>query len=70
MGTMMVVVVAPFVDRRARPDHVGKAFSFRNSSRRRPLKLSTLPFCIGRPGSIKCKSMFRFALHVPRRLTK
>ena len=23
-----------------------------------------LPFCIGRPGLIKCKSMFRFALHV------
>jgi len=32
-----------------------------SSSRRRPLKLSTLPFCIGRPGSMKCGSISTWA---------
>jgi hypothetical protein len=54
LGTMMAIVVEPFVGRRARARlKDGKAFSFRNSSRRRPLKLSTLPFCIGGPGSVR-----------------
>jgi hypothetical protein len=31
-------------------DQRRKQFAFKHSSRNRPLKLSTRPFCIGRPG--------------------
>ena len=34
----------------ARRVMVANQFAFKDSSRKRPLKLSTWPFCIGRPG--------------------
>src|SRR5258707_3103315 len=45
-----VVVDPPFFDDLARLFEVGK--QVRHSSRRRPLKLSTKPFCIGLPGAM------------------
>lgn len=42
---------------------VSNQFAFRHSSRNLPLKLSTCPFCIGRPGSMNTGRICRFSHH-------
>jgi len=52
LGSDCVVVAAPFL--KSKPACISKpnSVSFRNSSRRRPLKLSMKAFCAGLPGSM------------------
>ena len=52
VGPRGVVVGDPGGDRVAGMGEVRNSVSLRNSSRIRPLKLSTNPFCIGFPGAM------------------
>ena len=60
MGTEAVVVVEPILDDEgARVLKDLNSFSLRHSSRKRPLNDSIYAFCVGLPGSMKCKRTFR-----------
>ncbi len=61
VGPLAVVLLAPGCQ--STPDIIQRAeqLALRHSSRRRPWKLSTWPFCIGRPGWMGTRPTFQFS---------
>ena len=61
MRAALLVVQAPGLDREPCMRQAQECVFVEQLVRKRPLKLSALPSCIGRPGSMKCNSTFTWA---------